>query len=290
MPSRAFVVLLALGLARASLAHDFWIEPKVYRAPSPVAIDFSLKVGFAAEVDELPWRDNHCERCVLVSGDQEFAVFGAAESVPALRLDLASTGTWTVGYRSFDRFVELEAEKFEAYLAEEGLERIREERAARGESRRGAKEQYSRCAKALVRIGPPEGFDRPGPAPIGQPLELIAEIDPYTLGKDTKLPVQLRLRGRPLAGALVEAVRADDHHRVLAARSDAEGRVEFALEPGPWRICAVHMERAPRGPTADWRSLWATLTFERPAADGPAPGAVAEPKPQPAAALEGAEG
>lgn len=277
MVSRPIVALLVTAFASDAIAHDFWIEPKAYRTNPSLPIDFSLKVGFADEVDELPWRDHHCERCVLVLGDEEFTVLGAPESLPALTLDFAKNGTWTLGYRSFDRFLELEADKFEAYLREEGLERIVEERAARGESRKSAKESYSRCAKTLIRIGPFEGVDRPGPKPIGQPLELIAELDPYSLGTDTELPVRLLLRGEPLAGALVEATRGDDHRRTIAARSDADGRVEFTLEPGPWRVAAVHMERAPKGPTSDWRSLWATLTFERVAVLAETRTAITEP-------------
>lgn len=283
MVSRPIVALLAIALASDAVAHDFWIEPKAYRANASLAIDFSLKVGFAEEVDELPWRENHCERCVLVLGEEEFAVFGAPERLPALTLDFEKNGTWTLGYRSFERFLELEAEKFESYLREEGLERIVEERAARGESKKAAKESYSRCAKALIRVGAIDGVDLPGPKSIGQPLELIAELDPYSLAKDTKLPVLLRLRGEPLAGALVEATRADDHRRTIAARSDSDGRVEFALEPGPWRVAAVHMERAPKGPTADWRSLWATLTFERVAVETDTNSATTEPAAESAA-------
>ena len=83
----------------------------------------------------------------------------------------------------------------------------------------------------------------------------------------------------------------------LAARTDAEGRAVFALpRPGTWLLTSVHMlpaapgthpdvppsptatdeaapaaplARAERGaaalPTADWESLWASLSFEVPA-------------------------
>jgi uncharacterized GH25 family protein len=245
------------------LAHDYWIEPARFRAPVAESVAFDLKVGFAEEVDVLPWQPHHCERAVAVLGDAEFEFTGESGRTPAFDLAFASEGTWTLGYRSFESRVELDAEKFEAYLREEGLDRIIAERAERRESAKSGRELFSRCAKALIAVGAPRGSDRPGPRAIGQTLELVAELDPYTLSEGAKLPVTLLLRGKPLAGALVEAVRMDPSHRTIGARSDANGRVEFDLEPGPWMITAVEMERAPKGPLADWRSLWATLTFER---------------------------
>lgn len=270
MDRRTLLAIVALECFAVAKAHDYWIEPKTFRAPVEQSIDFAFKVGFGDEVEELAWRPSRCERCFVSLKEEQFDVAGVPDTMPALRVAFARPGTWTLGYRSFDSRLELEAEKFEAYLKEEGLEAIVAARKERGESEKAGLEQYSRCAKALVRVGDVDGVDLPGPSPLGLTLELVADLDPYTLAAKTKFPVRLLLRGEPLAGALVEAVRMDPSHRTLAARSDSAGRVEFDLDTGAWMITAVHMERARRGENADWKSLWATLTFERHSATSPA--------------------
>jgi uncharacterized GH25 family protein len=69
--------------------------------------------------------------------------------------------------------------------------------------------------------------------------------------------------GRPVAGVLVAARSHTHNTRRLTARSDAEGKVAFALDDsGPWLVSAVHMVPAPEEVDADWESFWASLTFE----------------------------
>ena len=71
-------------------------------------------------------------------------------------------------------------------------------------------------------------------------------------------------QSKPLAGALVVAMHRDDPSLRMRARTDARGRVAFALpKDGVWLIRSVHMVEAPAGSGADWESLWASLTFER---------------------------
>jgi uncharacterized GH25 family protein len=136
-------------------------------------------------------------------------------------------------------------------------------RAARGQSAAPGREIYSRAAKALLAVGdgrPESGHDRV----LGFTLELIPERSPYALGVGDALPVVLRYEGKPLAGALVMALRGSGE-TVASIRSDAAGRVRVPLSRGgPWLVKAVHMVPAPAGTDADWESIWASLTFELP--------------------------
>jgi hypothetical protein len=131
-------------------------------------------------------------------------------------------------------------------------------------------------------------------AQVKLPLELVPEVDPFQLATEAPamrvaegtpeaaapppaatalapLPIVLLLDGQPLAGALVRALRLDpggspDEQRP-SARTDADGRCRLALPgPGRWLITAVHMRDAPAGADADYESLWASLSFEVPAA------------------------
>ena len=106
---------------------------------------------------------------------------------------------------------------------------------------------------------------------IDLPLELVAEKDLLLDGADnfdgTNNIKTFRLlhRGKPLAGALVAAMRPGTTDTDTTARTDRDGRVQFDLRKGgAWRIAAVHMVAPPADIDSDWDSLWASLTFELP--------------------------
>ena len=167
-----------------------------------------------------------------------------------------------IAYRSNRAFTEQSEAKFEEYLREDGLEAISVIRSQQGRRDGGpVRESYSRYAKALVRSGDTGHIsDRR----IGLALEMLAEPDLSTTAADEEYATfQLLHQGKPLAGALVKAMRLAGHDAELAARTGADGRASFPLgQSGLWRISAVHMTRAPDRVAAPWDSLWASLTFE----------------------------
>ena len=272
LPRRGFAaglaVLAAAALAVAAplTAHDFWIEPATFQPAVGAPLPVHLVVGQRFRGDALPRNPALIERFVLVSGTGEVPVPGRPADEPAGTVTLSRPGLSWIAYRSLDSPLSLEAEKFEEYLKEEGIEAVVAERARRGESRSPSRELFSRAAKALVRAG---GVDSAGDAcerPLGLALELVPEKDPYALAPGEELPVRLLWRGRPLPGALVSALPYAAPEAKLAVRSGRDGRVRFAhLSPGIWLVKAVHMERVEADPSADWRSVWASLTFEVPA-------------------------
>ena len=98
---------------------------------------------------------------------------------------------------------------------------------------------------------------------LGLRLELIAEKNPYVTGR---VPVRLLYEGKPLEGALVVAFNKAEPLKKLKARTDKDGRVQLEfIRPGTWLVTSVHMFPAPVKADADWESVWASLTFERPA-------------------------
>src|SRR5262249_874301 len=150
------------------------------------------------------------------------------------------------------------------HLQKEGLEKISALRARRGQSAAGVKEVFSRCAKSLIAFGSggaDPGFDRV----LGQRLQLVPETNPYALAGRGELPVPLRDEGKPLAGALVQALQRARAGAKVTARTDRRGRARLELDrPGLWLVKAVHEVPAPPDAAADWESFWASLTFEVP--------------------------
>lgn len=197
-------LLLLVMLAPSVLAHDFWIEPGTR----------SLRVG------------------------ENFEGEPVRGSAPVLVVQ--RNGTTLLTYQS-GRFAthELPRAKFEQYLAEEGLTRIR----PTGDVQR---ERYARFAKSVVR-GAPEAA-----GPLGWRFEIV----PLSESR-----FQLLYDGVPLAGALVVALNRSTER--LEARTGADGIVTFDLGSGAWLIKSVHMIPAPPDSGVQWESLWASLTLQK---------------------------
>ena len=100
---------------------------------------------------------------------------------------------------------------------------------------------------------------------LGLRIELVAEKSPYA--GNAPIPFRLLYENRPLAGALVAVFNKAAPLDKLKARTDRDGRVTFDIKRGgTWLVTAVHMIPAPSGSDAQWESIWASLSFERPGA------------------------
>lgn len=260
---RLALALALLGAAGAS-AHDLWIEPSAFQPAPGTRLAVRLFIGQLFRGDVYPRDPRYLVRFAMIGAGGESPIPGIPDTDPAGFLVIGQPGLYQLVYASRPAAVELDAPKFEAYLAEEGLEPISAWRAKHGQSAARAKEIYSRCAKSLIAVGGDAGSGHE--RVLGLTLELIPEKNPYTLAAGQELPVRLLYQGKPLAGAKVAAVPKDQPARQVSARTDAQGRVRLPLAgAGVWLVKAVHMIAAPPGAGADWESFWASLTFALPA-------------------------
>jgi len=255
-------LLSALLSPLPARAHDFWIEPSTFQPAVGSSVGIYLRVGEHFQGDPVARAEKRIVRFVLVSSSGVSPVGGREESEPAGLARVNEPGLHIVAYRSNNARVDLEPEKFEQYLKEEGLESIIAERARRIESQKPSREAYSRSVKSLLCAG---DCARGGDRAVGLALELVSENNPYAARAGEKMPFLLLWNGKPLEGALVVALSKGSPEKKLSARTDASGRVTFRLPRGGiWLVKTVHMTRAPAGEDVDWESLWASLTFELP--------------------------
>jgi hypothetical protein len=249
---RALVLALAVMLPAAAGAHDFWIEPSTFAPVVAQRVDVGLCEGDGFDCRPLPRDDGRIEEFAAHGPRGTQPILGLQRHAPAGLARFGTPGSYVLVYRSRPAFTRLDAWRFEQHLAEKGLDSISALRRARGASGNGAREAYSRYAKALLNTGNPRSqlFDRP----LGLKLELIAQSNET---------FQVLFDGKPLPSALVTALCREGTLEPLAARTDANGRVKFRLrDHGVWRLSAVHMIPAPRQIDADWESFWASLTFK----------------------------
>lgn len=252
--------LLAVLAAAPLAAHDVWLEPGAFRVRGAAPVPVRILVGEGFHGDPVPRDPDRIERFVAVGPEGERDVPGVDGAEPAGFLRDLPPGLHVVAYVSRRASLRLDPDRFERHLRAEGLERIAERRALAGDTGAPGREVYSRCAKALVLVGAGGGdaYRRP----LGCHFEIVAESSPFDLAPGDQLAVRLLAGGRPLAGALVTALRQGAEARPATALSDGSGRAVFRLtSPGVWLVKSVHMEAAPAGLDADWESWWASLTF-----------------------------
>jgi uncharacterized GH25 family protein len=253
----AVMVVLAPAVAQA---HDFWIEPALYRVPAKSTIDVRLCVGVNFEGKPVERKADRVVRFEALGPGGGRPIMGDDGAEPAGTVELDKPGLYILVHQNSHARIELEAVKFEEYLKEEGLDAIIRERAARGQSKHGAREVYARYAKSLVCVGEnPSGEDRP----TGLPLELVLESKPCALRAGDRLVVLLLLEGKPLPGIQLTALNRGAPNKRIVTRTDKSGRATFMLaDGGVWMIAGVHMRPAARTLEADWESFWASITFE----------------------------
>jgi len=257
--SAILLPLIAMPLS----AHDFWLDPSTFHAKIGDEVSLTLRVGENLRGDTLPHIDDWFSDFSVLSDAGLRPVEGIMGDDPAGRFVTAVTGTHVIGYRSTNSFVELESQKFHAYLAKEGLESVVNNRTQHGNADKAGLEYFSRCAKTLVSVGEGKSGNTFNKA-LGYTLELIPELDPYAMTPGESLPIQLLYDSKPIEDVLIVAFTKADPEQKFSARTDGSGRAMVDLDrPGIWLIKAVHMiEASAADPRADWESFWASLSFQ----------------------------
>ncbi len=261
---RILAAIATFSLAATTFAHVFWVQPATFRGKPGDILKIQLHVGDTFPGEIVPRNDAKIDKFVVVgpaAGIEKPAVGRDADPVAAVYRS-TEPGTYLIAYRSKTTPVTLEAEKFETYLKEKGLEKIIAKRAELKHSAMPGRELFSRSAKAVFRIG-----DKPSDGPaikdMAHRVEVVPKSDPTTLKPGDTLSLAIRSEGKPYANALVQARNAEHPDSGIAARTDEQGRIAFKLpRSGVWVIDTVDMFPAAAGADADWESVWASLTFE----------------------------
>lgn len=257
-----FLVLLA-GLTASSglFAHECWLQPSRFTAFPNQKLTLQLNVGMNFQGETRPFNAQRAARLTHFSAQGTTDWSARATGQTGLDFTLPAAGTHVLALDSGDSFITLEAEKFNAYLKEEGLTSVLTQRAQAGESNTPGKERYIRNIKTIIQAG--SRPDDTWQVRTGQRLELVPLDNPGTLRPGGAFRVQLFFAGQPLADNLVRAWhREGEKLTVIDVRTSATGEAAFTLPAsGPWMFSTVHMARVANDPKADWESLWGNLTF-----------------------------
>ena len=249
--------------AIVSLAHEFWLLPSAWFVQPGQSLKMSLRVGEGFAGD--PWEANASRVTQFFSmlGKTKTDRLGNLQKsgLDSLWLSFDKPGTHLVSLGTNNKFLEMEADKFDAYLQEDGLEHIRQLRQQSGQTSKPSREFYRRESATLIQVGGTPSKVNFGKT--GFELRILPEKNPLLADPNSILKFQIRFKGKPLPNALVRHWRktADGSPIVQTQKSDRNGRVRFQLSPGEQMVSVVHMTGYPKPAEADWQSIWGNLTF-----------------------------
>lgn len=262
-------VVLAV-VASAASAHDFWLQPLGWQAAPGAPLPFSIEVGHASFREHWGADASHLLSLVDLANGGAVDVkplFKPGGNVPHLTRVFRREGLHIVSLVSTNTLSDLPSIRFNDYIKVEGLTPAIDARMRAGAMKDNGRELYSRRAKALIQVGRTQaGDDAIATRPIGLTLEVVPLKNPYSLGPDHILPVQVLYEGRPLPGALVKLTNLEFDARPLRmARTDASGRASFQVpQIGSWLVNVIWTKPIASG-DANFLTTFSSLTFGYPA-------------------------
>lgn len=247
-------------------AHDYWFEADNFFPAENASVTFHLQLGSALKIEEE--RFYQPEKTLffkLLSAAKVFDLHDKSEkdAVPVAKTQVGASGTYLLGMARTPVESVLEADKFDEYLREEGLENIIAERAKRGESQKFGYERYSRFIKSVVQVG--DKRDETYRKLLGFKLEIQPLENPYRKKSGDSLKMRLLFGGKPLGKTVVFAHnRTNDQVFTEKYVTDARGNFNIKLSrQGLWLVRLVKMERCTQNcGENDWESWWGSLSFQ----------------------------
>src|SRR5262245_54526886 len=184
---RPVFCIALLAVAAVASAHDYWLEPSTFAPDLDRPVSLSLHVGdrFVSEGEKA-----HQKKGTV---SLELITAAGKTDLDAVRFTPQKAGVHVVALERDARLITLEAKKFEAYLAEEGLDDVVAARKKDGDSGKDGRERYRRYLKCYLRAGG-KGDDA-WKKLAGHKLEIVPLSDPTGLKKKDTFAVRILFDG-----------------------------------------------------------------------------------------------
>ena len=263
--SRILPLLLLAALTTSLAAHDLFLK----------LADFVVRPGTMVRITALNGTFTKSENSIARArvadlslagpgGRKQLDTTAVAADGPrtAIRVRVGAAGTYVAGLSLHPSSIAEKGPQFNAYLKEEGLNAVLEDRRAKGELDKPVTERYAKHVKVVFQAG-----DSLGDAwneVFGYPVEIIPLENPYGLTAGDTLRLELRVQGAAAAGRTAIAGGRDAAGARLPEqhlRANGLGVIKVPLgRRGTWYVKFIEMTRSSeRG--VDYSSQWATLTF-----------------------------
>ena len=261
------VLLSSVAVLPAAQAHDFSVLPGAARVEAGASFSLGMYVGERFPGEAVPWKVGRIVEFNLTDskGRQEITEPPLEGDPAAAQLSLRGPGTAVIGLCTDPVYIELPADKFDAYLTEEGHEAaLRARRKAAGGERPG-RERSTRHVKTILNATGPQASV--ALTRLGLALEIVPEKDLAAVRPGDRIPVRLFYQGDPYIEGRVCATwdgrGADGGPFAWCGKTDGAGRVQVPIEKPGWQIIrTTRMIPIRDDDKADWHSYWASLTFK----------------------------
>ena len=261
MKKTLIVVLCMISAAVAVQAHEFWLQADKYflSVGERLKVRFMVGENFMGEAWDL--KRHKIEKLELHEGN---TVRNLSDSVNAgtgfLQTTFKEPGSKLIAMQSNKAYIELDSEKFNEYLKEDGLDNVIELRKKNNWTNKPSREFYSRYTKLFIQVG--ELRDDVHKKEIGFPIEIISDKNPYSVKQGDVLKFRILFRQQPLFGVKVRIWnRFENRTTIQNIFTEKDGTIEMRISnAGPWMISVVRME-ASKDPKADWESFWGSFVF-----------------------------
>lgn len=260
---KKFLLIVFLGALMFMLqSHEFWLEPLYFKVKSGEQLAVSFLVGEKFTGQSWDVVKNGVENIQLYENER---IIDLKQNVPKskgakLRVILPNAGTKILAMKSNQSFIELNAEQFNGYLKEDGMEEIFDWRVKNKHENIGAKEFYTRYSKLIVQVD--DQLDDTWKKEIGHRLEIVPDQNPVGMKSGDYMGCKVLYEGRAVPHILVK-VWGHVGNKIFLQNiySENDGTIRFPISAGgPWLVSTVKIEKSKK-PEADWESSWATLVF-----------------------------
>lgn len=262
MKTKIALTFFVLSLSFLAESHEMWIQTRKFRFAVAEEAPILFLVGENFEGEDWGIKKEKVEKLELhhLTKTTDLRALVKPESKEKLKVKFTEEGTHLIAMQSTFASIELDAEKFNAYLEEDGLDDVIELRKKNNATGKSAKERYARYGKLLVQTG--SKTDDTFKKKIGHRLEIIPLANPYQLKNGDYLSCQILFDGKPAAHQLVKVWNKIGNSTILQnAYSENDGTIKFPISSkGPWMVSTVKMIVSEK-PEADWQSMWASLVF-----------------------------
>jgi uncharacterized GH25 family protein len=260
---KKITTLLFLFCIISASAHEFWLQPEkfIYKKNDKATIRFRVGENFEGE----NWSGDRTKINFLTlqtnTGKTDLATLISAKKGDSLQLVLQEEGTAMITYNGLNSYIELDAQKFNAYLEEDGLREAIEYRQQQRQNDSIGRESYQRSVKTILQVG--NKYDSLFKQSSSLPLDIIPLKHLYLTRDGQKISFRILFNKNPLADQLIK-VWYRDNGKTLKEEllTDQEGTISFKLKKsGSWMVSTVKMVHLDNNPKANWQSYWGSCTW-----------------------------
>ncbi len=170
----ALVLVLSIASASIAFAHDMFLKPTRYFAPENVEVRVRVLNGTFTKSENSIARDRLADASVLTPRGRtkiDTAEWSVRGDTSTFHIHTRTAGTYVIGASTKPSEIDLSADDFNLYLADDGIPDVLEARRRAGELQKPARERYHKHVKAFVQVG--DARSDLYATPMGYPAELM---------------------------------------------------------------------------------------------------------------------